>query len=152
MGKQEAYRGATSPFGFEDLEVYKAAREFRKRVFRLSKLSPASERFGLTSQMRDAALSITNNIPEGHGRYHWQDNTRFCRIARGSLCEVVDDINTCIDEEYVKAEHAADLKSDAAKVLRLLNGYLAYLQTKQGEKGATKTGRSDSRDQVPRSP
>jgi four helix bundle protein len=136
MGKQGVYPNSAGPFGFEALEVYKAAREFRKRVFRLSKLLPPAEKFGLTSQMRDAALSITNNIAEGHGRFNWQDNTRFCRIARGSLCEVVDDVNTCVDEEYVKHEHAADLKADAATVLRLLNGYLAYLHTKQRQKDA----------------
>jgi four helix bundle protein len=134
MGKEGVYGKAASPFGFEQLEVYKAAREFRKRVFRLAKLLPAADKFGLTAQMRDAALSITNNIAEGHGRFNWQDNSRFCRIARGSLCEVVDDINTCVDEEYAKPEHAANLKADAAGVLRLLNGYLAYLQTRQKEK------------------
>jgi four helix bundle protein len=137
MGKEGAYDNAASPFGFELLDVYKAAREFRKRVFRLAKLLPPAEKFGLVPQMRDAALSITNNIAEGHGRYNWQDNSRFCRIARGSLCEVVDDINACVDESHVKPEHAEDLKADAAAVLRLLNGYLAYLQTRQKEKDAT---------------
>jgi len=123
-----AYGEGRSPFGFEDLEVYKAARELRKRVYKLAKRLPAEERYGLSLQMRKAAVSLTNNIAEGHGRYHWQDNTRFCRQSRGSLCEIVDDINVCIDEVYAKKEHLDDLKTDAARVLRLLNGYIAYLQ------------------------
>lgn len=124
----------TSPFGFEDLDVYRAARAFRKRVYRLAKLLPVEERFGLRQQMTKAAVSITNNIAEGHGRYHWQDNTRFCRQSRGSLAEIVDDINVCIDEEYAQREQLEDLKSDAVRVFKLLNGYIAYLQRqKQGE-------------------
>jgi len=118
-------------FGFEDLDVYKAAREFRKRVYKLSKLLPPEEKFGLRSQMTRAAASLTSNIAEGHGRYSWQDNTRFCRQARGSLAEVVDDINVCIDEEYAESEHLADLKADAVRVLKLLNGYIAYLQKRK---------------------
>ncbi len=122
------YDDTKSPFGFEELEVYKAARAFRRRVYKLAKLLPAEEKYALGQQMRRPVLSITNNIAEGHGRYHWQDNTRFCRIARGSLCEIVDDINTCADEEYAAQEHLDDLKEDAAAVLRLLNGYIRYLQ------------------------
>jgi len=53
--------------GFEDLEVYSVAREFRNRVFKLVRQLPDDERYVLKSQMRRAALSITNNIAEGHG-------------------------------------------------------------------------------------
>ena len=123
-----AYENASSPFGFEDLDVYKAARAYRMRVYKLTKILPLEEKYALAQQMRRSAISITNNIAEGHGRYHWQDNTRFCRIARGSLSESVDDINTCADEEYANLEPLEDLKADAAKVLRLLNGYIKYLQ------------------------
>jgi len=122
------YDETKSPFGFEDLDVYRAARAFRGRVYKLLKLLPAEEKYALGQQMRRSAISITNNIAEGHGRYNWQDNTRFCRIARGSLCETVDDINTCADEDYASPEHLDNLKDDAANLLRLLNGYIRYLQ------------------------
>ena len=121
--------GNENSFGFEDLEVYKAARSFRGRIYKLSKLLPPDEKYGLRLQMRKAAVSLTNNIAEGYGRYNWQDNTRFCRIARGSLAELADDINVCIDEEYAEREHLEDLKVDAVRVLKLLNGYIAYLQS-----------------------
>ncbi len=126
-----AYEDGNSPFGFEDLEVYRAARAFRGRTYKLLKLLPPEEKYALAQQMRRSAISITNNIAEGHGRYHWQDNTRFCRIVRGSLCEIVDDINACADEEYANIEHLEDLKADAALVLRLLNGYIKYPQKSQ---------------------
>jgi four helix bundle protein len=65
---------------------------------------PASERRALDPQMRRAAISITNNIAEGHGRFHYQENIQFMRQARGSLEEVLDDINICLDEEYARPE------------------------------------------------
>jgi len=118
-----------SPFGFEDLTVYQAAREFRKRIYRLAKLLPDEERYGLAQQMRRAAVSLTSNIAEGYGRHHWQQNTQFCRQSRGSLMELIDDINVCIDEQYAEAERLEKLKQeDGVALLKLLNGYIAYLQ------------------------
>ena len=117
-----------SPFGFEDLDAYKAARAFRNRIYKLVKILPDEEKSALSQQMVRAAVSLTNNIAEGHGRYHWQDNTRFCRQARGSLYELIDDVNVCADEAYAEAKHLDDLRSDATEVLKLLNGYIGYLQ------------------------
>jgi four helix bundle protein len=66
---------------FEDLEVYQVAREFRKMMYRVAKRLPDVEKFGLVSQIRRAAVSLTNNIAEGHGRYHYLErNTRLARI------------------------------------------------------------------------
>jgi four helix bundle protein len=60
---------------FEDLEVYKA-REYRKEIYRLIKKLLLEEKYNLAGQMRRAALYLTNNIAEGHGRYHFQENIR----------------------------------------------------------------------------
>lgn len=86
----------------EDLEVYKLARDFRNEIYKLLKLLPEKEKFALAPQMRKAAISLTNNIAEGHGRYHYQENIQFCRQARGSLIELFDDINICLDENYIE--------------------------------------------------
>ena len=56
---------------FEDLEVYQAARQFRTAMYAVNRRLPALERFGLASQIRRAAVSLTNNIAEGHGRFHY---------------------------------------------------------------------------------
>src|SRR6185503_7164491 len=87
---------------FEDLELYKAAREFRKAMYKTARGLPDIEKYGLASQIRRAAVSLTNNIAEGHGRYHFADHIRFVLQARGSLQELVDDINVCSDEEYIQ--------------------------------------------------
>src|SRR5205809_6929930 len=88
---------------FEDLEVYQVAREFRKAMYQVSRQLPDFEKFELASQIRRAAVSLTNNIAEGHGRYHYPDQIRFLLQSRGSLEELLDDLNVCQDENYFSA-------------------------------------------------
>jgi four helix bundle protein len=118
---------------FEDLEVYKAAREYRKKMYKLAKELPPEEKYNLAGQMRRAALSLTNNIAEGHGRYFFQENIQYCRISRGSLMELIDDLNTCIDEEYFPRDYLEELKEEAYRVNKMLNGYIAYLKKRKNE-------------------
>src|SRR4051812_6223584 len=98
---------------FEDLEVYQVAREFRKAMYRVAKTLPEEERFGLVSQIRRAALSLTNNIAEGHGRFHFLDQIKFMFQSRGSLEELQDDLNTCEDESYLAPAELATLREHA---------------------------------------
>src|SRR5437588_9974198 len=113
---------------FEDLEVYQVAREFRKAMYRVAKQLPDIEKFGLTSQVRRAALSLTNNIAEGHGRYHYLDQIKFTLQSRGSLEELIDDLNVCLDEEYLPAVRVDDLKKQGWRVHNIINGYGRYLR------------------------
>jgi four helix bundle protein len=120
-------------FRLDDLELYKVAREFRKRAYHLVRLLPPEERFALANQMRRAAVSVSNNIAEGHGRWHYQENIRFCRISRGSIDELIDDFNICQDEGYGDQTLVGQLKIDAYDLIRRINGYIAYLRkSKQG--------------------
>ena len=113
---------------FENLEVYRVAREFRKAMYRLVKCLPEIEKFGLASQIRRAAVSLTNNIAEGHGRYHYLDQIKFTLHSRGSLEELMDDLNVCEDEQYLQAEQIASLKEDGWRVRQLIDGYVRYLR------------------------
>jgi four helix bundle protein len=84
--------------------------------------------------MRRAAISISNNIAEGHGRWHYQENIQFCRISRGSVEETLDDLNLCRDEEYAPPDLIEALKTEGYALIRRINGYVAYLRKcKQGE-------------------
>ena len=112
---------------FEDLEIYKSAREFRKEIYGLAKQLPEYEKYNLTNQMRRAAVSLTNGIAEGHGRFHYQENIQFLRHSRGSLKELIDDINTCLDENYYDLNHLNNLKKEGYELLKKLNGYIKYL-------------------------
>jgi len=77
---------------FTELDTWKQARKLRIIVSEMVKHFPSEEKFRLTDQLVRCSRSISNNIAEGHGRFHYQDNIRFCIIARGSLSETLDHI------------------------------------------------------------
>ena len=91
--------------GFDDLDVYQQARELRRRVFKLTGLLPDRERYVLCPQMRRAALSVTNNIAEGHGSRSYRHNISYLYRSRGSVNELLDDLTACEDERYFEQEH-----------------------------------------------
>lgn len=119
--------------GFEDLEVYQVARDFRNRVFNLVKQLPAEEKYVLCPQMKRAALSITNNVAEGHGSRSYRHNISYLYRSRGSLTELQDDINACEDQGYFEKEHLNDLREHSVRVAKLINGYIAYLRKRLSE-------------------
>ena len=133
---------AKKPFQtFEDLEVYKAARKFRKAMYAVTRQLPSIEKYELASQIRRAAVSLTNNIAEGHGRWHYPDQIRFVLQSRGSLQELVDDLNICEDENYLKTAEVARLKEEGWHELKLINGYLRFLrERKTGNSTALREG------------
>ena len=116
---------------FEDLEAYQVAREFRKSMYAATRKLPECEKFGLTSQIRRAAVSLTNNLAEGHSRYHYPDQLRFLLQARGSLEELIDDLNFCSDEKYLPSPEIDDLKRFGWHVHNIINGYGRYLRNRK---------------------
>ncbi len=133
------------PGSFEDLEVYREAREFRKRVYKLAGLLPPDEQTCLARQMRRAAVSLTSNIAEGEGRWQRPDAIRFHRMARGSLFELLDQISVCGDQRYAEQAHLEDLREHGYRVRRLLDGYIRYLTAcKSRNDGTRPTSRSET--------
>jgi len=123
---------AAKPFQtLEDMEVYQLAREFRKAMYGVSRRLPEIEKFGLAGQIRRAALSLTNNIAEGHGRYHFLDQLKFLLQARGSLEELIDDLNVCVDEKYLPLADIELLKQLGWRVHNVVNGYGRYLRQRK---------------------
>ena len=116
---------------FEDLEVDKKARQFRKSMYGLTRKLPDFEKYELSSQIRRASVSLTNNIAEGHGRYHYLEQLKFLFQARGSLQELIDDLNVCEDEQYLPRSEVFDLKNQAKEVQRLISGYARYLRDRK---------------------
>lgn len=113
---------------FEDLKVWQMARKFRQEIYKISKVFPKEEMYALTTQIRKASYSITSNISEGHGRYHYQENIQFCRTSRGSINEVLDHLYTALDNAYIKESKFQKLYNQGRKVERVLNGYIGFLQ------------------------
>ncbi|MCW3127941.1 MAG: hypothetical protein JWO03_3599 [Bacteroidetes bacterium] len=119
--------------GFEDLEAWKEGRIFKKTIAALVKKLPKHEQYDLASQLRRASRSVTANIAEGYGRFHYQENIQFCRHSRGSLEECKDHLYTAFDEEYIDQQQLDELFSQHKKCISLLNGYIEWLK-KQKDK------------------
>jgi len=118
---------------FKDLEVWKKCRQLRQEIWNLVKTFPAEEKFRLSDQMIRSSRSPSTQIAEGYGRYHYQENVQFCRIARGSLYEVLDHLSVCLDSEYITSEKHDSLESLIYESIRLLNGYINYLINSKNE-------------------
>lgn len=118
---------------FEDLEVYQVARGFRKAMYRVARRLPEEEKFALSSQIRRAAVSLTNNIAEGHGRFYFLEQIKFMLHSRGSLEELLDDLNVCEDEGYLPVQELESLKQEGWRVHKLMNGYVRFLRSRVSE-------------------
>lgn len=120
--------------GFEDLDAYKLALQVVKEAYRVAKSLPSEEKYNLVSQIRRAAVSITLNIAEGYGRYHYLDSLRFYYIARGSLEEVLSAFIVCDELGYTK-NTLPKQRELCGNTVRALNGYIRYVQRqKQGSR------------------
>ena len=117
---------------FVTLDAWKKARSVRKFFYSeiISKL-PSEEKYNLSSQVRRASVSVTANISEGYGRFHYQEEIQFYRIARGSLYELKDHLISCLDLQYIDAplfDKGIDLIEEAKMKL---NGFIKYIESKQ---------------------
>src|ERR1039458_4450825 len=117
---------------FTTLEAWRKARQLRLFLYKeVIPYLPAEEKYASGSQIRRAALSVTNNIAEGFGRFHFQEGIQFYRISRGSLYELKDDLIFCLDNNYIdrdKYDQGIKLLEDAKITL---NGYINYVVNKK---------------------
>ncbi len=116
-------------FNFERLEAWKQALAFSKVVYQATKSFPDDERFGLTSQIRRAAVSVASNLAEGSSRSSRQDFARFVEIATGSLFEVVAQIEIARSQGFGSETVWGDLRNRAAELTRILSGLHRSLLT-----------------------
>ncbi len=114
-------------FRFEKLDVWQKAVDFADRVYDVTRSFPSDERFGLTSQLRRAAVSVSSNVAEGSSRSSNADFARFVEIAYGSLMEVVSQIHIAKRQKLMVDEQFQDLYSRADEVARMLSGLRSSL-------------------------
>ena len=118
-------------FGFEKLEVWKLSVDFAEQIYLCTRSFPSDERFGLTNQLRRAAVSISSNIAEGSGRLSSKDFVRFLSIAYGSLLECISQLHVAYRLKYIEAETLANLVLLAESIARMLS----RLRTSLGVEG-----------------
>lgn len=108
---------------FTDLEVWKAGHQLVLEIYELTKSFPSDERFGLTSQIKRSAASVTANVAEGYGR-NSKEKEQFYLIAAGSLFELKDQLLIARDVKYVKPLEFTAVAETANKCHALLNALL----------------------------
>ncbi len=118
---------------FETLEIWKEGRDLRIEISALVKKFPAEEKYRLNDQMIRASRSVTANIAEGYGRFHYQENIQFCRTSRGSLYELIDHFITAYDEKYISEVTCNLYKGKIDVLIAKINGYIAYLKKRKSE-------------------
>jgi len=108
-------------FNFEELDVYNKAIALVSSIYLLTKTFPRDEIFGLTSQLRRAAVSIPSNISEGSARSK-KDFSRFIDMARGSVFECVTLLQISLKQCYIEQERYIDLTNDLTDLSKMLSG------------------------------
>ena len=117
------------PQTYRDLVVWQKAMELVTEVYRSTAAFPKDEIYGLTSQLRRAAVSIPANIAEGQGRLTQGEFCQFLGYARGSLLELETLIMVASNLNYLETEASAQLLSRTAEVGKILNGLLNSIGT-----------------------
>ena len=119
---------------FTTLDVWKKARKVKLFFYHsIIPQLPDDERYGLNSQIRRASNSITANIAEGYGRFHYQEGIQFYRISRGSLYELKDHLISCFDLSFINR----DLFDEGMELIEgakiTLNGYIGYVKKQKAK-------------------
>jgi four helix bundle protein len=112
---------------FEDLDVWKVCRALRINMATLVSTLPKEERYRLADQILRASRSVTANLAEGYGRFHYAENVQFARQARGSLYEILDHLSVACDEEFVSSETFDLKREEVLRAIAVVNGFIRYL-------------------------
>jgi len=113
---------------FYDLDAWKKAHEFVLEIYKITKKFPKEQLYGITSQLRRAACSITANIAEGFSRYHYNDKVRFYHNARGSVSETQNFLFLAKDLSYLPVEKFRYLFDLSEEISKLINGLIRSIE------------------------
>ena len=112
---------------FEELDCWKKCRRLRFWLNDFINEKIDRRDLDMRTNLRRASRSITRNIAEGFGRYHYKENIQFCRISRGSLFEIKDDLIINVDEHKVTDQDIEEGIQLTNTAIKSLNGYIQYL-------------------------
>ena len=108
-------------YSFENLEVWQTSRELVNDIYQVTSTFPQDEKFGLTSQLRRASISVSSNIAEGSTRWSKKDQSRFYEIAFGSLIEVLNQLILAADLKFLQENQLTTLRAKTDHIGRMLN-------------------------------
>jgi len=113
---------------YKELKVWQKAYALCLEIYMTTSGFPKEERYGLTSQIRRAAVSVPSNIAEGYGRKSTADYIRFLYMAYGSNCELETQLMICGDLEYLEADKLGELKENIEEIERMLKALIKGLE------------------------
>ena len=113
---------------YRDLIAWRKATQLALQIYRSTQEFPKAELYGLTSQMRRAAVSIPSNIAEGKGRYSRKEFTQFLYRARGSLLELETQLYIANELQYLPHTTYREIQDRAVELGRIVNGLTKSVQ------------------------
>jgi len=113
---------------FYDLETWRIGHEYVLLIYKITNNFPDSERFGIISQLRRAASSITANLAEGYDRFYFKDKIRFYYNSRASAAETQNFLFLSRDLGYITKEQCEKLIEKSNDVRKLINGLIRYTE------------------------
>jgi len=115
---------------YRELIAWQKAMTFVTEIYRVTQEFPRSELYGLTSQLRRAAVSVPSNIAEGQARFSQKEFHHSLSQARGSLAEIETQVSIAKELGYLPAAKASDLLSQEDELGRILNGLLSAIKSR----------------------
>ncbi len=114
---------------FTDLDAWKEGHVLALNTYEITKKFPKEEVFGLISQMRRCAVSITSNIAEGFSRQSYKEKVQFYSISQGSVTELQNQLLISKDVEYINGDEFQKISEQAVKVHKIINGLIRHSKT-----------------------
>ena len=112
---------------FEDLDVWKVCRDLRMQVTTMARTFPKEEQYWLWDQLVRASRSVTANLAEGYGRFHYAGNIQFAKQAKGALYEIIDHLTVAQEEKLISDETFTSMREGVLRAVQVVNGFIRYL-------------------------
>lgn len=119
-----------NPGNFTDLICWQKCRDLRIELSLLVKSFPDEEKSRLSDQIIRASRSVTNNIAEGFGRFHYKESLKFYYFSRGSIAEIQDHLMIASEEGYISSDELSQFLNKLTEFSKILNGYIGFVVSK----------------------
>ena len=134
------------PYSYRQLIAWQKARALAAKIYFVTGKFPTSEQYGLTNQLRRAAVSVASNIAEGQGRLTPGEFRQFLGHARGSVLELQTQLAIALDLHYLPTESYREVERLSEEVLRLINGLLSALRSAASTAASTRNSKLETRN------
>jgi len=113
---------------FRDLDIWKRSVDLAERIYATTKIFPPGEVYGLTRQLRRAAVSVPSNIAEGFGRFHNKEYIQFLFMSLGSCAEITTQLIIAQRLGYIKNNDAENLVSEVEQISKMTMSLIKKLR------------------------